>query len=139
MNEQKIHTGVAFIFLRNDGKLLLQLRDSKDTKFPNQWCFPGGRKDGGESHVETVIREAHEEYEIALSPEDCTLLHRYDVLDIVRDNHVFVCRVGNQKAIFHEGADMKWVDVQQVFNIQLGFEQENFLPALVTHLRKVGV
>ncbi len=138
MAEQLKHTGVVFILLRDDGKLLLQLRDAKDTKFPNQWCFPGGRKDD-ESHMETVIREAREEYEIVLKPEDCVLLTRYDVSPFVWDNHVFVCRTGNQEAVLHEGAGMAWLDIEEISKLPLGFEQEKFLPLLLAYLKKSGV
>ena len=127
-------TGVVFILLRDDKKVLLQLRDKNDKKFPNTWCFPGGIKDGDESYIDTVLREAQEEYEIVLIPEDCSLVTTYTIDGLVENNHVFVCNIGNQQPVLHEGADMKWVDIKDIQTLKLGFKQEKFVLELVSYL-----
>jgi 8-oxo-dGTP pyrophosphatase MutT (NUDIX family) len=41
-------------------------------------CFPGGRQDGGETAIETALREAHEE--VLLDPADVTVVGELDHL-----------------------------------------------------------
>ena len=53
-------------------RMLLQLRDDKDKKYPNQWCFPGGGKDAvDETYIDTLLRETKEEFNVDLKIENC--------------------------------------------------------------------
>ncbi len=59
----KITEVVAAAILRQDGAFLLGQR-SVDTFYPGYWEFPGGKVEPGESPLQALIRELHEELEI---------------------------------------------------------------------------
>lgn len=53
-----------------EGKLLMHLRDNKPGLFnANMWDFPGGGREGNETHHECAIREIFEEFGINLKHE----------------------------------------------------------------------
>lgn len=53
-------TGI--LLLRNDGALLLQLRDNKkNIKHPNMWGSPGGHLNKNETYAQCATRELFEE------------------------------------------------------------------------------
>lgn len=114
--------GVTFVLQRPDGKILMQLRDDghgKNIIYPNMWCLPGGHIDNGESNEEAVCREIDEEYGLKLQPSDCRFLIEYDHTINIHD-YVYLCRVPMcAKPILQEGADMKWMTVQEIKKIKL--------------------
>ncbi|MFA6547623.1 MAG: NUDIX domain-containing protein [Candidatus Magasanikbacteria bacterium] len=56
------------LFLIKDGKILLHLR--KNSSFENMYGVIGGHLDGGESAMNSIIREAKEEVGINIKYED---------------------------------------------------------------------
>ena len=66
----KIPVGI-FIMLRKNNKVLLQLR--QNCSFDGYWGFVGGHLDGNEQIVSAAIREAKEEVDIDILPQDLTL------------------------------------------------------------------
>tara|TARA_A100000171_G_scaffold1261_3_gene1432 strand:- start:1635 stop:2117 length:483 start_codon:yes stop_codon:yes gene_type:complete len=59
---------VAIIINSEDGKYLLQHRDDNpQIFFPNHWSLFGGGIDPGETSLEAIVRETHEELGILLS------------------------------------------------------------------------
>jgi len=62
------------LFLVRDGKLFLIRRHN--TGFQDgAYCLPAGHKEKGEMPLEAMIREAKEEVDIDLAPEDLTFVH----------------------------------------------------------------
>jgi 8-oxo-dGTP diphosphatase len=128
-------TGATFIIMRDFKEMLMQLRDNNSKRYPNTWCFPGGTIESGEDEIKTVIREIKEEYELDIEENNCTELITYD-LSYGVSAKVFICKCdNNQNPILHEGADMKWMNLNEIKNIQLGFEQEKILPPLEKYLQ----
>ena len=134
------HTGVVCILRRPSGEMLMQFRAPDDKKFPNTWVFPGGGREGDEKYISTAIREMEEEFEIKLKEPDCELITIYTVQDLVEDNHVFVCKVAqDQNPVMHEGVDMKWMEMEEIESLSLGYKQsEVVLPKLKEFLLKRG-
>lgn len=134
-----IQTGVTFILLRPLKRILMQLRDDgqgETIRYPNTWVFPGGRKELQEDYLETVIREAKEEFEIDLKPKNCKLLAKHFNEDGVEDDYVFVCRVSNKQIPkLHEGQAMRWMTLSQIKQLDLGFEQKAIIPYIEKHLK----
>jgi 8-oxo-dGTP pyrophosphatase MutT (NUDIX family) len=122
-------TGVIFIITRPDKTMLLQLRDGNSKMFPWTWCLPGGRSDKGEGELQTVIREVKEEYDIDSSINDLEYL-----IDFPNENNkVYFCHVKQESSPkLQEGADMKWVSLEELSTMELGFEQN----LLVETIRK---
>ncbi|MBV1930085.1 MAG: CoA pyrophosphatase [Porticoccaceae bacterium] len=53
-----------------EGAIILTRRSSKLRAHKGQWALPGGRIDEGETPVEAVLRETHEEIDLHLPPEN---------------------------------------------------------------------
>lgn len=66
----KIPVGI-FIMLRQDDKVLLQLR--QNCSFAGNWGFVGGHLDGKEQMTQAAIRETAEEIGVQICPEDLVL------------------------------------------------------------------
>ncbi len=123
-------TGVTFIIFRPSGEILMQLRDENSKRYKNTWCFPGGTPESGEELLTTAMREAKEEYEIEVKAENCKELMIYD-LSYGVSAKVFVCLVNqNQTPKLNEGLDMKWMKLEEIKSLQLGFEQEKIIPEI---------
>ncbi len=134
VNMNKI-TGVLFIIIRTSGEILMQLRDNNSKRYPNMWCFPGGTKEPCESDIRTVIREVKEEYELNIGAEDCEELMIYN-LSYGVSVKVFICKVtGKQSPVLREGADMKWMKLDKIKKLKLGFEQETIIITLEEFLQ----
>jgi len=64
----------VYLLLMKDGKVLLQKR--KDTGFRDrQWGLISGHHDGGETLVQSMIREAKEEANIDIVESDLEFVH----------------------------------------------------------------
>lgn len=128
----KREEGVIFVLLK-DNKILLQQRDENCKKFPLMWCIPGGGKEEGESYEETLLREVKEEFDIDLKIEQCNC-----VFDYPHDgNKVYLCKLNlDQNPNLKEGMNMKWQTLQELKNIELGFNQEDLVLMLENYLEK---
>jgi 8-oxo-dGTP pyrophosphatase MutT (NUDIX family) len=119
--------GVIFVLVLPSRQLLLQQRDQGDTKCPGSWCFPGGVCEMGETHLQTVIREAKEEFDADLDISGCQFLMSRKA----GRNKVFVCNLPSAKGLkLQEGAAMKWCSLEEVEATELGFQQADILPGL---------
>lgn len=128
-------SGVTFILINKSGQILLQFRDQYSKHYPNMWCFPGGSIEKNETPIQTLLREVKEEFNINLDPNQCTQLMQHD-LPYNESALVFVCQVPeNQFAELHEGKAIRWFDIKDIKNTELGFEQNKVvLPILKNFL-----
>ncbi|MGD0976813.1 MAG: NUDIX domain-containing protein [Minisyncoccia bacterium] len=130
-------TGVTFIILNSSGKALMQLRDLNSKRYANMWCFPGGTIEPDEDSLATVIREAKEEYNLEIKITDCVELMVYDLPYDVSAK-VYICKLyQDQNPVLNEGADMKWMEIDKIENLQLGFGQRVIVPKLKEFLQNV--
>ncbi|TAL56942.1 MAG: NUDIX domain-containing protein [Bacteroidetes bacterium] len=128
-------TAATFIIVRPSKEILMQLRDADSKRYQNSWCFPGGTVEPDEDEIKTIIREIKEEYELDMDAEDCKELMIHD-LSYGVSAKVFVCTPdADQNPVLHEGADMKWMKLDEIKKLQLGFEQEKIIPKLEEFLR----
>lgn len=110
-------TGVTFVIIRPSWEILMQLRD-------------GNSKESSEDELKTVIREIEEEYGLIIDTKDCKELMVYE-LNYGVSAKVFICMCDeDKKPVLHEGADMKWMRLDDIKKIKLGFEQEKIIPKL---------
>lgn len=120
-------TGVIFVLIR-DNKILMQQRDGNSKTFPYSWCLPGGGSENGENYEMTLLREVKEEYDVNLKPEQCFYLMDYDN---GRANKVFYCKLNSdQEPALHEGLAMKWMTINEIEKLDLGFNQAGIIPNL---------
>jgi 8-oxo-dGTP pyrophosphatase MutT (NUDIX family) len=134
--EHKImRRGATFIALRGDGKVLMQLRDNNVELYPNMWTFPGGEcEHERESTIDAAVREAYEEFGLRLNKDKGALLIEYSAPRDEEDftEYVYVFPIENdQHPVLKEGADMKWMSLEEIENIELAFGKKNkILPGL---------
>lgn len=56
------------------GWVLMQERDGSTDRWPDQWCFPGGRREAWETPAECAARELAEETGVRVRPEQLSSL-----------------------------------------------------------------
>ena len=128
-------TGITFILLNTSGKALMQLRDANSKRYPNMWCFPGGAIEPDENSLQTVIREAKEEYGLIIKATNCAELTIHN-LPYGVSARVYVCELDqNQHPVLNEGANMRWMEIDEIKNLQLGFGHEIIRQKLKEFLR----
>lgn len=129
--------GTTFVILRPDNTILMQLRDEKSKLYPNMWCFPGGGCEKNEEPIDTVIREAKEEYELQLEKNVCRLLFVQPHPAIPNETeYTFIYRIDSkQQPKLKEGADMRWMTLDEIKLTPLGFGDETIIPKLEEFLR----
>lgn len=122
--------GVIFIITRSN-KFLVQLRDEHSFQDSGMWAFPGGKSDEGESEMDTVVREAKEETNLNIKKENCQLLMKR----LGNQNLVFICKVeGKQEFKVLEGADLRWMTIEEIKQLELGYNQGDIIPVLQDYL-----
>ncbi len=64
------HHCAGILFRDERGRILMQFRDAKATSDALAFSFFGGAAMDGETDLETMLRETHEELGVRLRPED---------------------------------------------------------------------
>lgn len=90
------HGASAIIF--RDGKILACGRRTSAL-----WCFPGGKIDPGESPLQAMLREAHEEVGLTLNPASCHCIYEgictsIDPADRPYWVYAFLCQIDERAA-----------------------------------------
>ncbi len=105
--------GTSIIFLNDSNEVLLFKRDNKkEIPFPDCWDILGGQVEEGETPVECIIREMHEEISVRLI--DPNLFNVYDMED--RIEYTFWKRKNFDiaKIVLHEGQCLKWFTKEEI-------------------------
>ncbi len=124
--------GTNFLIMRPDKTVLMQLRDQNSKRYKGLWCFPGGECEEGEAYLDTVVREVKEEYDLVVKKEDCSLLMTRTLNKI----HVFVCHIDDvQQPVLYEGADMKWMSIDEIQKLMIGYNHGDIVAQLGEYLR----
>ena len=126
------------ILIRPSGKMLLQLRDDgngENIEYPRWWCFPGGSmEDEDGDHLDAIIREVKEEFEIDIIRSQCEFLVIY-ALDDKKTDHVFVCKIAETVSPrLQEGDGLRWVYFDDLRYIVLAWNQQFIIPALKEYI-----
>lgn len=78
MLEMRIIDKIAWIYCK-DGKILSTLSKGKDTYY-----IPGGKREGNETDIETLVREIKEELSVDILPETAK---RYGIFEAQAHGH----------------------------------------------------
>ena len=136
-----MHDAVTVILTKPTGEILMQLRDDgngKSIEYPNMWCFFTGGMDAGESYLEAAVREMKEELELNLDPSKLKLLWTY-THDQTENDYVLVGMVSSDvKPVLHEGADMRWMKLDEIKETPLAFEKDRVIPYIEAYFKTEG-
>ena len=134
---------VAAILIRENGQLVMQLRDNNPKIFyPNHWgCF-GGAIDSGESEVEACKREIEEELCIQINELFLftTLYLDFSVLGHGKVSRTyFICRLSNfeyENIVLNEGSAIQSFDGIELLSEALVTPYDSFVLAQYLALQK---
>ncbi len=118
--------GSVIILFNSDNKILLVLRDNKDSiPFPNTWNLLGGFIEKGESPEECIRREIREEIEIELG--NINFFQKYTVYD--REHYLFWKQIDlDLKQIkLNEGQRLAYFSKDELEKYQLAFQCNEIL------------
>ncbi|MDJ0518685.1 MAG: NUDIX domain-containing protein [Trichodesmium sp. MO_231.B1] len=118
--------GSVIILLNSDNKILLVLRDNKDSiPFPNTWNLLGGFIEKGESPEECIRREIREEIEIELG--NINLFQKYNVYN--REHYIFWKQIDLDltQIKLNEGQRLAYFSKDEFEKYQLAFQCNKIL------------
>ena len=99
---------VAALIVGDDGRVLITRR-RPDQPLPDQWEFPGGKIEPGESPEEALARELSEELSATFAVGDLVETVRWEYPDRVIVLHFFDCRLASGRIEPRESQAMAWV------------------------------
>lgn len=114
----------GFLYNPDTNQVLLHLRDGKTVNNPNTWSIFGGANELEDKNIpiNTFIREIREEIGIILLAENVTFLRDFfsDKFNIHRFSFYAIDRTPANKIVLSEGADFKWVNLEEALIMGIG-------------------
>lgn len=122
--------------MNEQGECLIAKRHP-DSLGGNKWEFPGGKREDGESSIDTLKRELHEEVGVdVLECERFTSLeHDYPTRTLEID--VWLVRGYSGKAHGKEGQPVKWVKPTELQQIDMLPANEKLIEILADRFSKL--
>jgi 8-oxo-dGTP diphosphatase len=114
----------AGIMLVNpEREVLLQLRGSGESLYPNHWTLPGGRVEAGESPRQAIVREVKEELDLDLHRHKLFEITVEKVGDEIVERYIFSCSIskGIEEFKLGEGVALKYFSLMEIPSIKIGF------------------
>ena len=112
--------GTSIIFVNDQRKVLLLLRDDKPTiPYPNMWDVPGGHVDDGETPEQCIVREMKEEMDLTL--EEFERLSVMEFTDRVEYTFWKRADLDIEKIDLQEGQRLKWFTELEARNTKLAY------------------
>ncbi|HEU0050535.1 MAG TPA: NUDIX domain-containing protein [Patescibacteria group bacterium] len=128
----------AIIYNPETKSVLLHLRDDKAPVNPNRWGLFGGGEEPGERPIQTLIRELKEELDWDVRPEQIVPVRDYENHGHATHRYIFtiLSRAETSSFTLNEGADLKWVSLDKVFDYDLTEKAAADLNYFIEHLEK---
>ena len=112
--------GTSIIFVNDQRKVLLLLRDDKPTiPYPNMWDVPGGHVDDGETPEQCIVREMKEEMDLTL--EEFERLSVMEFTDRVEYTFWKRANLDIEKIDLREGQRLRWFTELEARNSKLAY------------------
>ena len=112
--------GTSIIFVNDQRKVLLLLRDDKPTiPYPNMWDVPGGHVDDGETPEQCIVREMKEEMDLTL--EEFERLSVMEFTDRVEYTFWKRANLDIEKIDLQEGQRLRWFTELEARNSKLAY------------------
>jgi mutator protein MutT len=116
--------------IEREGRFLLTRR-LKDTHLAGYWEFPGGKCEPNESHEACLVRELHEELDVAAVVGDEILTTEHDYADRTVRIHFRRCELAGDPTP-QLGQDMRWVERHELATLQLPPADDELIALLVS-------
>jgi A/G-specific adenine glycosylase len=132
------HYNIAAGIVVKRGRALIDRRPAKGL-LGGLWEFPGGKIEAGETAVDAVRREVHEEVGIEVAPESLPLItvkHAYSHFRITMQ--AFVCRYVRGRARPIRCDTVKWVPIEQLDQYAFPRANQKVLAALCRRFSAPG-
>ena len=103
---------VVAAVIERDGRIFVTQRGYGE--FKDQWEFPGGKIEVGETPEQALVREIHEELGATIAVHDhiCTVTHNYAAFSITL--HAYVCSLASEELTVREHVAADWLCVQDL-------------------------
>lgn len=110
------HLGTDVWIINRENKILIQKRSNLKKLEPNVWAMTGGSVILGEKSKETIVREAKEELNININPENLKLITKFRTGNVWIDTYILRCDYDISKMIFQEDevSDAKWATYEEI-------------------------
>jgi len=109
---KRIEVAVGIVY-NADGRILVGQRTVKD-RYYQQWEFPGGKLESGESAQQALVREFAEEVGISITHSEPLMELEHDYPD--RHVHLYIQEIkhynGDPKPM--EGQSLRWVKIDEL-------------------------
>lgn len=110
------HLGTDVWIINSENKILIQKRSEQKRLEPNVWAMTGGSVILGEKSPETIVREAKEELDIDINPDDLKLITKFRTGNVWIDTYILKCDYDVSKMKFQEEevSDVKWATWKEI-------------------------
>ena len=109
---------VVAAIIKNNNKYFIAKRN-RNKHLGNQWEFPGGKVNKGETFENALKREILEELSIDINIINKIISKKYRDEKINIILHYFLCQPINDKIKLSEHEDMKWIEKKDFVNFKL--------------------
>src|SRR3990167_11003612 len=119
--EEKVFFASQNVLQNENGEILLLKREPSDYFAPNTFCFPGGKRDDGETFKECAIRETFEECGIETFPEKSLNYYEFYRRDTLFKIEVFYSKIVGQPEVklSWEHTDFIWRTPEEALKLNL--------------------
>ena len=110
------HLGSDVWIINNENKILIQKRSEKKRLDPNVWAMTGGSVIFGEKSKETIVREAKEELDIDINPNELKFMTKFKTGNVWIDTYILKHDYDISKMKFQEDevSDVKWATWEEI-------------------------
>jgi A/G-specific adenine glycosylase len=112
------HTIVSAVIRKNNTYLLAQR--PPDRMLGGMWEFPGGKVEAGESHLQALEREMHEELSAKILVGEPLGVYRHAYTHFRITLHAYCCTLRSRKLELHEADQIAWVTPEDMVNYPMG-------------------
>lgn len=110
------HLGSDVWIINSENKILIQKRSQQKSLEPNVWAMTGGSVILGEQSKETIVREAKEELDIDINPNELKFMTKFKTGNVWIDTYILKHDYDISKMKFQEDevSDVKWATWEEI-------------------------
>ena len=117
--------------LFEDGKFLIAQRHPRDSN-GGKWEFPGGKVEAGETYIQALERELHEELSIRVKVNGLIGVHEFETTRARYKLTLYGCKRISGNIRLTEHSDFAWIKESDIDNYQFLSGDEPFLAKITS-------